>query len=93
MAQGWGTAGHGSGRRDQHRDGRSVVDHALSDGEDFELLFALAARTDRTAFERAWRARFATRRTRIGRYIRAADSVADALPLERYHGYEHLAGA
>lgn len=76
-----------------HRDGRSAVDHALSDGEDFELLFALAARTDRTAFERAWRARFATRLTCIGRFIRAADSVADALPLERYHGYEHLAGA
>ena len=75
------------------RDGRSVVDHALSDGEDFELLFAVAVRTNRAVFERAWRARFATRLTCIGRFVRAADSVAGALPLERYHGYEHLAGA
>jgi len=75
------------------RDGRSAVDHALSDGEDFELLFAVSARTDRPAFERAWRARFATRLTCIGRFVRPADSVASALPLERYHGYEHLAGA
>ncbi len=75
------------------RDGRTAVDHALSDGEDFELLFAVAARTDRVAFERSWRAHFATKLTCIGRFARADETVTNALPLERYHGYEHLAGA
>jgi thiamine-monophosphate kinase len=74
-------------------DARTPVDHALSDGEDFELLFAVAARTDRAAFEKAWRDRFATKLTRIGRFARAGDSVSDAIPLAHYHGYEHLAGA
>jgi len=75
------------------RDGRTAGDHALSDGEDFELLFASAARADRTAFEKAGRVRFSTKLTCIGRFVRAADSVADAIPLAHYHGYEHLAGA
>ncbi len=75
------------------RDGRTALDHALSDGEDFELLFALSARCDRAAFEQAWRRRFTTKLTRIGHFVRAGDSCADALPLDRYHGYEHLAGA
>lgn len=39
------------------RDGRSALDHALGDGEDFELLFTVrAARTD--AFARAWKKAF-----------------------------------
>jgi thiamine-monophosphate kinase len=75
------------------RDGRTPVDHALSDGEDFELLFAIAARADRTAFARAWRTRFATKLTCIGRFVPAGETIADSIPLERYHGYEHLAGA
>ncbi len=75
------------------RDGRTALDHALSDGEDFELLFAVAARTDRPAFERAWRTRFATPLTCIGCFARTGEPLGDALPLERYHGYEHLAGA
>ena len=75
------------------RDGRTALDHALSDGEDFELLFAVAARADRPAFARAWRTRFSTTLTCLGRFVRTGETVADALPLERYHGYEHLAGA
>lgn len=75
------------------RDGRSALDHALSDGEDFELLFALAARTDRTAFEKAWRERFPTKLTCIGHFAHKCETAADSIPLERYHGYEHLAGA
>ena len=51
----------------------TALDHALSDGEDFELLFAVAVRTNRAVFERAWRARFATRLTCIGRFVRTAD--------------------
>ena len=75
------------------RDGRTAIDHALSDGEDFELLFAIAARTDRAAFEKAWRARFATRLSCIGRFVRTGATIPDAIPLAHYHGYEHLAGA
>ena len=75
------------------RDGRSAIDHALSDGEDFELLFALAARADRAAFETAWRRRFQTPLTCIGQFVRAGDVPASAIPLQQYHGYEHLAGA
>jgi thiamine-monophosphate kinase len=75
------------------RDGRSALDHALSDGEDFELLFAVAARTDLTAFEKAWRARFPTKLTCLGHFARIGEPLADSIPLERYHGYEHLAGA
>ncbi|MFT3828498.1 MAG: thiamine-phosphate kinase [Opitutaceae bacterium] len=75
------------------RDGRPALDHALSDGEDFELLFAVRAGADHATFERAWRARFSTRLTCIGNFIRAGVHTANAIPLERYHGYEHLAGA
>ena len=75
------------------RDGRSAIDHALSDGEDFELLFALAGRTARAAFEAAWRRRFQTPLTCIGQFVRAGEVPASAIPLQRYHGYEHLAGA
>jgi thiamine-monophosphate kinase len=75
------------------QDRRPALEHALCDGEDFELLFAVAAKYDRTAFEAEWRAQFATPLTRIGRFFSRRDTVIGALPLERYHGYEHLAGA
>ena len=80
-------------RQLSRRDGRSALDHALSDGEDFELLFVVRGAADTAAFERAWRARFSTRLTRIGVFTRASAPPAGALPLHRYHGYEHLAGA
>ncbi len=70
------------------RDGRPALTHALSDGEDFELLFTVAARTDRAALEKAWRRKFSTRLTCIGRFTRTLE--AGALPLDQFHGYEHL---
>ena len=70
------------------RDSRTALAHALSDGEDFELLFTVKARTDRTAFEAAWRKKFRTRLTCIGRFTRTLE--AGALPLDEFHGYEHL---
>lgn len=39
------------------RDGRRALDHALGDGEDFELLFTVSA-ARATAFTRAWRRAF-----------------------------------
>ena len=70
------------------RDGRPALDHALSDGEDFELLFTLAARADRSRFESAWKKKFRTRLTCIGRFTRTL--APDALNLHEFHGYEHL---
>lgn len=52
------------------RDGRSDIEHALGDGEDFELLFTVPA-AKRAAFEAAWRRawpRLAC--TRIGAIVR-----------------------
>jgi thiamine-monophosphate kinase len=70
------------------RDGRPALEHALGDGEDFELLFTVAARADHAAFEAAWRRRFPTRLTCIGRFTPTL--APDALPLDAFHGYEHL---
>lgn len=64
---------------------------ALTDGEDYELVFALAARTDRDAFARAWTRAFPrTRLSCIGRFVPAGALPADALNLDDYRGYEHL---
>jgi thiamine-monophosphate kinase len=65
---------------------------ALTEGEDYELVFALAARADEGAFARAWRRAFPrTRLTRIGRFVRQGALPAGAIHLDDYHGYEHLA--
>jgi thiamine-monophosphate kinase len=64
---------------------------ALGEGEDYELVFALARRTDRAVFGRAWRKAFPrTRLTCIGRFVPAAAWPADALNSDDYRGYEHL---
>ncbi len=47
------------------RDGRPAWQHALCDGEDFELMFTVRGRRAE-AFERAWRRRFNLGSTRIG---------------------------
>ncbi len=64
---------------------------ALTDGEDYELVFALSARADATAFARAWARAFPrTRLTRIGHFAKAGSLPASALRLEEFSGYEHL---
>ena len=64
---------------------------ALTDGEDYELVFALAARTNREAFARAWRRKFPrTRLTCIGRFASAGSHPAGTLNLSDYRGFEHL---
>lgn len=66
---------------------------ALTDGEDFELVFALASHADHRAFERAWSHAFPrTRLTCIGTFVRRGRRPATAVQLADYHGYEHLAG-
>ena len=67
------------------------VKAALTDGEDYELLFALKQSADRSAFARAWHRRFPlVRVTNIGRFARTGSVSAQALSLADYHGYEHL---
>ena len=71
--------------------GRAGLREALTDGEDYELLFAVAGRADRDALRRAWRRRFPTTRLScIGRFLarRAVGTVG--LTLDDYRGYEHF---
>ena len=64
---------------------------ALTEGEDYELVFALAARSDESAFAAAWRRAFPhTRLTRIGCFARRGALPPTALRLEAFSGYEHL---
>ncbi|MCE9635740.1 MAG: thiamine-phosphate kinase [Planctomycetes bacterium] len=76
------------------RDGRPAIEHALTDGEDFELLFTLPAESaDR--LEREGIA--GTRVTRVGRITRdrryvllpREGAAADSRPMER-KGYDHF---
>jgi thiamine-monophosphate kinase len=69
----------------------TALKNALTDGEDYELVFAVAGRADRDRFERTWRRAFPrTRLTRIGAFVRRGELPAGAITLSRYYGYEHL---
>ena len=64
---------------------------ALTDGEDYELVFALASGTDRAALGRAWRRAFPrTRLSCVGRFASAKNIPPEALNLADYRGFEHL---
>jgi thiamine-monophosphate kinase len=69
---------------------RTALSHALSDGEDYELLFAVGKATDRAAFESAWPRRFKTSLTCLGRFVRTGERPTGTIDLSDYHGYEHL---
>jgi thiamine-monophosphate kinase len=69
----------------------ATVPQALSDGEDYELVFALAAEADAPGFERAFHRAFPRiRLTEIGRFSPARRVPAGALPPSSLRGYEHL---
>lgn len=64
---------------------------ALTDGEDYELVFVLSAKTDPVRFQRAWQRAFPrTALSRIGHFVRASQLPSSAVNLADYHGYEHL---
>ncbi len=64
---------------------------ALTDGEDYELVFALARSADRARFARAWARAFPrTALSRIGQFARPGSLPPGALNLTYSHGYEHL---
>ncbi len=73
------------------RRGNASVRAALTDGEDYELLFAVSRRGDLPALQRAWRRRFPTTLlTCIGRFLPARGASDAGLPLQDYRGYEHF---
>lgn len=82
-------------RRQARSAGRDPLDAALNDGEDYELLFAVAPR-EAASLERAWRREFSTPLTRIGRLeARPRDRRAIRFdpplpPGVEPHGYEHF---
>ena len=64
---------------------------ALSDGEDYELLFALNQDADREGFARKWRRAFPrVRLSCVGQFVAAGSVPLNAIPLAEFHGYEHL---
>ena len=70
------------------RSGASVA-QALSDGEDYELLFSVRSSSDRASFERRWRRRFPSLRlSLIGRFVASGSSPTGAT--RTLAGYEHL---
>ena len=64
---------------------------ALSDGEDYELLFVLRGAADRRQFAERWHRAFPrVRLSCIGQFVSPGKLSADAVRLKDYHGYEHL---
>lgn len=67
------------------RDDQTALQHAWSDGEDFELLFTVSAHRA-AALEKAWARAFPLRLTRLGRITRVRAQTG----LPAAHGYEHF---
>lgn len=77
-------------KRQAKRSGNTAIFHALTDGEDYELLFVFNGSGGRKAFEEKWRARFETNLSCIGRIGSANAELNGAIDLAKYSGYEHL---
>lgn len=78
-------------RQRASRTKKSGLFHALSDGEDYELLIVVRARANAAQFARAWHRRFPqTKLSLVGHFVRPAEFPPAALRLEDYRGYEHL---
>lgn len=68
--------------------GRPAWHHALTDGEDYELLFVVRGEAAGHALAAKWRRRFRTPLTRIGHF--ATQLIPGHVDLNALHGYEHL---
>ena len=77
-------AAHAAARKS----GRPAWVHALTDGEDYELLFVLRAKVDPVDFTRRWARHFATPLRLIGTFSRTL--APDDVNWKKLHGYEHL---
>ncbi len=72
------------------RPGSSLI-AALSEGEDYELLFTVAADVDPEVFSARWHRRFPrTRLSRLGTFAVPDRMPVGSIDLSAYHGYEHL---
>ncbi|MGH7944082.1 MAG: thiamine-phosphate kinase [Opitutaceae bacterium] len=64
---------------------------ALTDGEDYELLFVVARRADRDTFARKWSRTFPrVRLSCLGEFVPSGQVPATSIALAQFHGYEHL---
>ncbi|MEM9160341.1 MAG: thiamine-phosphate kinase [Verrucomicrobiota bacterium] len=78
------------------RSNRSTLHHAINDGEDFELLFALSPTANLESFEKRWKAQFETPIARIGRTFELTEDSPIRIALVNtdekveIRGYEHL---
>ncbi len=70
--------------------GRTWLQHALEDGEDYELVFTLDRHADPHSFAKKWNRRFPLRLSCIGRFCPISATTPGLLSLDGYHGYEHL---
>jgi thiamine-monophosphate kinase len=69
----------------------ATLRQALSEGEDYELVFTVGAAVDPADFGTRWRRCFPrTRLSRIGHFCTRGSRAADTITLLDYHGYEHL---
>lgn len=70
---------------------RAPLQHALGDGEDYELLVVVRAGTGLARFASAWRKRFPKLKLScLGRFVRSGQLPAGSINLGDYQGYEHL---
>ncbi len=70
---------------------QSPLFHALSDGEDYELLLIVCYRADTSRLERDWQKKFPQLKlSHIGNFAKKDAMPAHAVRLVDYSGYEHL---
>ena len=71
--------------------GIAALTHALSDGEDYELVFAVDGKASLEKFEKSWRRRFRARLTKIGYFVPASLAPQDReIDWSALRGYEHF---
>jgi thiamine-monophosphate kinase len=71
--------------------GVSPLHHALCDGEDYELLIVVRARSNQDRFEHDWQKRFPkVKLSPLGHFVSKGNLPEGTLRLADYRGYEHL---